>query len=331
MSGIIAEGRKAAIAAVAAAAVLAQAFQVQAKCVPGSYAYSFEDAVDANLTPELYEGTTVEKTENGLVFYEKDNYKEWTKNGVMNGGRLFSVFRTKKTDAVETPGTVLIGFDRDDGYYYFAEKPLDRQEYPYDSALVEKYADAFRNVDAALEAASFKEGVSFFPPEVLTFEAKTDGFSIMHCGESKATVGNGEIRVSRESEAVDSGVVVRKLADGESGAEWLARRKTEYEKANAGRMKTKPKDASAEVGSNPTRRLKGFFAEAPNANGTALIATIVFCEKTAAGTFAYEASYVSGSESMTIAPDEKTYGDLILAAETLCFEKERPIPANEKG
>lgn len=319
------------LAAAAAATVLAQGIQIQAKTVPGSYAYSFENAVDVNLTPALYEGTTAVQEENRLVFYEKDNYREWVSKGVLNGGRLFSAFRTKNVEAVETPGNVLIGFNRNDGYYYFAEKPLDRQEYPYDEELVEKYEQASKNVDAAMEAASFKEGVEYFSPEVLAFKAEADGFSVMHDGTSKAAVENGEIRITREDRPNGFGTVVKKLGEGEKAAEWLFSRKAEYEKENEGRMKKKPKAATAEVGSNPSRRLNGFFAEAANGNGTANVATVVFCEETDGGVFAYEATYVCGSDSMTLASDGKTYGDLILAAETLSFEGKRAVPANEKG
>ena len=118
----------------------------------GTYTYYFTDCgVSVTMSEEFYQNTRVISEIATATFVHRDSYEAYQKEGMREGGRLFTIGYSVDSEFMEYPGYSYLGFDEEECVNWYTSVPTDYTGYNGDAKIKEEFSQLNASVPEVLE------------------------------------------------------------------------------------------------------------------------------------------------------------------------------------
>ena len=126
----------------------------------GSYTYYFEQCgLSVTMPEEFYQETRVIADIASVTWVHKDSYEAYLKEGMTQGGRLFTIGYSVQSDFMNLPGYTYLGFDENETANWYFSVPTDYQAYIGDDGIQDEYNKLNHMTDEIRESIKI-EGIA---------------------------------------------------------------------------------------------------------------------------------------------------------------------------
>ena len=118
----------------------------------GKFVYYFENGVKLEMPEDWYQNVAVEAEESYVIFYHKDSYEKYKKDGYDAGGELLKIGCSVNTDFKDNPGYEYIGFDEEEALNFYYSTPTDYQAYTKDADVKAEFDQLLGELDEVCDS-----------------------------------------------------------------------------------------------------------------------------------------------------------------------------------